>query len=162
EGREMDRDRAGLGERGAVGGEQARRSVEALLDDGREGTAKQRRLHLVGDAVELVANDLGGDGVEGFGLSLGCHGSFPQSAVMIRVPSATTVARQPGSIRVVVSGCSTIAGPRISRPIAIVDRSYTLAGMNRPLSAVRMSRWLLCALSLSGRASGGVDALPTA
>src|SRR4030095_6620685 len=107
EGREMDRDRAGLGERGAVGGEQARRSVEALLDDGREGTAKQRRLHLVGDAVELVANDFDGDGVEGFGLSLGCHGSFPQSAVMIRVPSAPTGGPQPGPVEGGVVGWLT-------------------------------------------------------
>ena len=123
EGRQMDRDRAGLRERGAVGGEQAGGSVESFLDDGREGTAQQRRLHLVGDAVELVANDFDRDGVEGFGLCRGCHGLFPQSAVMIRLPSATTVARQPGSIKVVVSGCSTMAGPRISRPIAIADRS---------------------------------------
>ena len=38
--------------------EQARGSVEPLLHDRREGALEQRQLHLVGDAVELVADHL--------------------------------------------------------------------------------------------------------
>src|SRR5262249_28081877 len=105
---------------GAVGREQAGRRVEPFLDDGREGTAQQGRLHLVGDAVELVANDFDGDRVEGLGSG---HGLSLASAVMMRAPSAATTARQPGSIIVVLSGCSTIAGPRISAPTGKVERS---------------------------------------
>src|SRR5215472_11141923 len=60
----MDRDRAALRQGRAVEREQARRRVESFLDDRRERAAQQRRLHLVGDAVELVAGDVDGDRVE--------------------------------------------------------------------------------------------------
>jgi hypothetical protein len=131
-----------------------------FLDDGREGAAQQRRLHLVGDAVELVANDFDRDGVEGFGLCLGRHGWFPPSAVMIRVPSAATIARQPGSIRVVVSGCSTIAGLESrGRSPSSTDRRRR---RDEPAAfGGEMSRAPLGALSPCGRRAAAVAGRPT-
>ena len=58
EGREVDGDRGRLGERLALEGEEARRRVEPLLHDGRKRATDQGRLHLVRDAVELVAHHL--------------------------------------------------------------------------------------------------------
>ena len=51
-------------ERRAVEREQARRGVEPFLDDRRERAAQQRRLHLIGDAVELVSGNVDGDWVK--------------------------------------------------------------------------------------------------
>ena len=45
--------------------EQRGRGVEALLDDRRGRALEQRQLHLVGDGVEPVAQDLEEDGVDG-------------------------------------------------------------------------------------------------
>jgi len=67
----MDRNRAALRQGRAVEAEQARRGVEPLLDDRRERAAQQRRLHLAGNAVELVAGDVDDDRIE-FGC--GWHG----------------------------------------------------------------------------------------
>jgi len=61
---EVNRNRHGLRERLALQSEQAGGGVEPLLDDRRAGAFQQCQLHLVGDAVELVAHHLDGDGIE--------------------------------------------------------------------------------------------------
>ncbi len=123
--------------------------VEAFLDDGREGTSKQRRLHLVGDAVELVANDFDGDGVKDVFLRswlVPSVGGDDQGAVGddSRTPAGLDKGRRIGLLddRRAVD----LEANRHRRPIVDLGR------MNRPLSAVRMSRVPLCALSPSRRA----------
>lgn len=61
----MDRDGERLRECFTMHGEEARRRIQALLDDRREGTPHERELHLVCDAVEFVAHDLKCDRIEG-------------------------------------------------------------------------------------------------
>ena len=64
QGREMDGDGGGLRDGLPFDREEARGGIEAFLDDRRERAPEQRRLHLVGDAEELVADHLHRDGVE--------------------------------------------------------------------------------------------------
>ena len=47
-------------------------AVFSLVDDGRERAAYQRRVHVVGNGVERIANDLGGYGVDGVHWAFTC------------------------------------------------------------------------------------------
>ena len=62
---QVDRYRHRLRQGLALQREQAGGGIQALLHDRRERAAQQRQLHLVGDAVELVAHHLHGDRIEG-------------------------------------------------------------------------------------------------
>ena len=109
---EMHRDGERLRQCLALQREQAGRGVQAFLHDGGEGAAHQRELHLVGDAVELVAQHFERDRID----------VHAQPRVSRRLPLSSTVPRQPGSTSVVVSSCSTIAGPAKVRPAGIAAR----------------------------------------
>ena len=56
-----------------------------------------------------------------------------------RFPSASTRIRSPGSITVVESSCSTIAGPTISTPTPSPSRRYT--GVSRQPPSNQTRRW---------------------
>ena len=58
-------------------------------------------VHLLHQAADAVAHDLGGDGVD--------HLQFVRSKM--RLPWRSTKACQPGGTTVVASNCSTMAGP---------------------------------------------------
>ena len=132
--REMDRDRAAPARASRRRREEARRGVHALLDDRREGAAQQRHLHLVGDAVELVADDFERDRIEvtrGVCHVRPCQGCF---RVSMRLPARSDTAVQPARSAVVVSACSTMAGPVMTCPAqigAIADRASTARDMPR-------------------------------
>ncbi len=81
------------------------RAVVRLGDHRREGGAREGQVHLVADLLQAGLDDRQGDRVE-------AHGAPP--TVMIRLPSASPVAWQPGSISTVLSICSISAGPSIS------------------------------------------------
>src|SRR5438128_11948920 len=71
---------------------------------------EKRDLHLVGDRVELVADDLQGDWVQRLVRGLD-HLFAPEVAVTITLPVPWTSAWFPGYSTRVESNCSTIAGP---------------------------------------------------
>src|SRR6185437_16324206 len=87
------------------------RAIERLGDDRAEGGAHEGEIHLVADLLQAVLNDRQGDRVEGGG-----HRLSRVATVMTRFPSLSTVTRSPGSMTVVASSCSTIAGPANSEP----------------------------------------------
>src|SRR5687767_13264776 len=141
---EMDGNRARLRERLTARREQARGSIQTFFHDRREGAFQESKLHLVGYALELVADHLGGNGVDHLAARCAIHacssaaGTF--SNVNTSVPPASTSARQPGSTTVVVSACSTMAGPAKCVPGARRLRSYTAAITKSPDCSVRMRR----------------------
>ena len=108
----MDRNRSRLSDGLAVGVEQGGGGVEALLHDRRRRALEQRQLHLVGDGVEPVAQHLEEDRVDG-------HQDFRRR----RLPASSTSAVTPGGITVVVSLCSTMAGPARRAPSGRPARS---------------------------------------
>ena len=83
--------------------------VAAFLDEGRTRGAFQRQRHLVGDPRDLAAENLQKGGIDRV------HGppqsSVPAPRVRIRLPIRSTTACHPGRIQVVLSSCSTMAGP---------------------------------------------------
>ena len=105
QGPEMDRNRRGLRDGLAPDVEQRGRRVEALFDDRRRRALEQRQLHLVGDRVEPVAEDLEEDRIDRH-----------QSRRKRRLPASSTSAPTPGGMTVVVSLCSTMAGPASRAP----------------------------------------------
>ena len=107
-----------LGERRAVDGEKARRGVEPFLHDRRAGALQQRRLHLLGDDIEAVADHLERDRVE----AVAAHEGRARSRSSAAPPA--TRADQPRGRSVVVSSCSMIAGPAIASPAAMRARSW--------------------------------------
>src|SRR5262249_48229810 len=120
--REMNRDRDRLRKRLALQGEQAGGSVEALFYDRRARAFEQRQLHLVGDAVELVTHHLDGDRIERRCLPrIRLHQLFVRSST--RLPTRSTRPAQPGTMSVVVSSCSTRAGPVKLSPVCMAARS---------------------------------------
>ena len=62
---ELCRQSRGLCQRSPVGVEESGRSIQRLFDDRRKGTLEQGQLHLVGDDVKAIANDLQRDWVRG-------------------------------------------------------------------------------------------------
>ena len=89
---EVDRRRGRLGDLLPTCVEDGSRRVERLFHDRGVGALEDGDLHLVGDRVELVANDLEGNGVDGR------VNQFRSSAdaVTIKLPLLSTVARWPG------------------------------------------------------------------
>ena len=78
-------------------------TVHGLGDHRRKRRATERQVHFVADLVEAVLDHGQGDGVE-------LHiASF--HTVTSRLPSASSSTRLPGSITVVQSSCSMMAGP---------------------------------------------------
>ena len=97
--------------------EERRRGVEPFLHNRRGRTLEQRELHLVGDGVQAVAQHLEQDGVDGDA----AHAVTP--LLRRRLPERSTSAVCPGGITVVVSACSTMAGPDTRAPTASRARS---------------------------------------
>ncbi len=105
-GRELhdaDKDRQALGalrDQAAVHGRiDPVRAVVGLGDDGGEGGAREGEVHLVADLLKARLDHGQCDGVDHAATST------------IRFPSASWVTRAPGSMTMVVSICSIIAGP---------------------------------------------------
>ena len=88
-------------ERSVGGGIDAVGTVVRLGYHGREGGAREGQVHLVADLLQSGLNDGEGDGVDHCG------------TLTMRLASASSVTVQPGSMRVVVSICSMMAGPWI-------------------------------------------------
>ena len=109
---EVDRDRGRLRDGLAAGVEERGRGVEPLLHDRRGRALEERQLHLVGDGVETVAQHLEEDRVDR-------HRSLRRR----RLPASSTSAVTPGGITVVVSVCSTMAGPARRAPSGSRARS---------------------------------------
>ena len=86
--------------------------VTRFPDDRRIAGAVKMIVHLIGEAGDLVAQDLDRDRVDAHGLA---------SRIRLRAPSTRAV--QPGGITVVASNCSTMAGPGIDAPTANRSRS---------------------------------------
>ena len=79
-------------------------AVVGLGDHRREGRAQEGQVHLVADLLQAVLDDGEGDGID-------ASSPQPPTATM-RLPSRVlTSTRLPGSMTVVASICSTIAGP---------------------------------------------------
>src|SRR4029077_13906633 len=118
---------ARIGEEVAARGEETAGEVGGLLDErGVRGT-----LHRVGNvlhrAVEIVPEELEGQGIE----------THHASRWMRRLPKRSTSAASPAGTSTVVCGCSTIAGPTTRSPRPRVARSYTRAWAGRPSSQTR-------------------------
>ena len=94
---------AGLAVIDAVG------AVLSLGDDRAERRPHEGQVHLVADLLKTVLDDAQRDGVE-----LLCH--QPALTSMIRFAILSTSTACPGSITVVASSCSTIAGPMKRMP----------------------------------------------
>ena len=95
-----------------------RRGVEPFLHDRRAGALQQRRLHLLGDDIEAVADHLERDRVE----AVAAHEGRARSRSSAAPPA--TRADQPRGRSVVVASCSMIAGPAIASPAAMRARSW--------------------------------------
>src|SRR5580704_1990693 len=87
--------------------------IARLADDGRIAGAIEMIVHLLHQAADAVAHDLGGDGVD--------HVQPVRSKM--RLPWRSTKARQPGGTTVVASNCSTMAGPEKVTPTDSLSRS---------------------------------------
>ncbi len=92
-------------------------AVERLGDHRAEGGAHEGEVHLVANLLQPVLDHGEGNGVEG-----GRHWSPRAVSVTMRLPKASTVTLSPGSITVVASSCSTIAGPMNSAPRGRLSR----------------------------------------
>ena len=84
-------------------------AILALGDDGAEGRPHEREVHLVADLLEAVLDHAEGDRVD----RICRHGCLTS---MTRLPMWSTSTACPGSITVVASSCSTIAGPMKRMP----------------------------------------------
>ena len=115
---EVDRDVFGLRDEAAVGVEQRRRAVAALLDVRRVRRGDEHLSHLLGDALELVAHDF-----ERHGVDLGVAHSPSPPLVRTSVPSAPTVPPHAGGTTTVLSCCSRMAGPSTVVPAPRPSRS---------------------------------------
>src|SRR5581483_8592243 len=82
-------------------------AIIGLADHRREGSARERDVHLVADLLQAGLDDRQCQCVDRSG-----H-AFTR---MRRLPIASTVALEPGSITVVASICWTTAGPAIVAP----------------------------------------------
>src|SRR5262249_25543223 len=109
----------GLRDRLAARVEERGGGVEPLLHDWRRRALEQRELHLVGDGVESVAQHFEQDRID----AVHVRGSPCESRRRRRLPASSTSATTPGGITVVVSGCSTMAGPATRAPIGSLERS---------------------------------------
>ena len=78
--------------------------VPAFLDIGRIGALHQRHVHFVDDAGQRIAQQFDIDGRKR-------HGDVSRAREMMRFPSLSTTQVSPGNSGVVVSSCSTMAGP---------------------------------------------------
>ncbi len=118
---EMDRHAVRLGDHVAVGIEDRRRAVRALLDVGRERRAGQRRAHLLGGEEQIARHRLGG-----YRVCCRSHWATLVTEVLARSSSrlarASTRTVQAGGTTVVASICSTIAGPANVAPIGSAVR----------------------------------------
>ena len=85
-------------------------TVVGLRDDGRDGRVDEVQIHLIGNLFEAAAHNGQGDWV---------HGHFTFTS---RLPCTSTVAVMSGSMTVVVSLCSTMAGPSKTMPGAKASR----------------------------------------
>src|SRR6516225_9395851 len=103
----MHWDVLGLAQGRAARVEQRGRAVAAFFDVGRKAGADQRLAHFLDDRRQCAADDLDGDRIN----RVGPHGAHGSSSSKLRYGS--TVAAAPGTIKLVASICSTIAGPSI-------------------------------------------------
>ena len=113
---EVDGDGGGLGDGLALHVEERGGGVEPFLHDGRGRALEERQLHLVGDGVQAVAQDLEED------RDRSRRGSWRVSGFS-GCPRPPPRRRRPGGMTVVVSGCSTIAGPARRAPTGRRARS---------------------------------------
>src|SRR5690606_7214868 len=100
--------------------------VATFTDHGREGDLLQHHRHLVHHAAQGVTKYLESDRIEllveaRLGLDYAAHASTPGS--MMRLPKRSTSAPAPGGMTVVVSYCSTMAGPSKLAPGRSFSRS---------------------------------------
>ena len=94
-----------LRDQGAViGGVDAVGPVIRLGDDRREGSPRKAEVHFITDLLQAGLNDTEGNGIE-------AHQVLPTVTRML--PSLSETALSCGSMRIVVSICSRIAGPEI-------------------------------------------------
>ncbi|OIQ65080.1 hypothetical protein GALL_533630 [mine drainage metagenome] len=112
-------------QRAILGGIDAVRAVVRLGNHRREGRARKRQVHLVADLLQPGLNDGQRNRIN--------HGRAP--SVMTILPSASPVAKSPGSIRTVVSICSTMAPTLCQRSTA----RATISGTSS-LMGVRITR----------------------
>src|SRR4051812_2794218 len=101
-------------------------AVVGLGDDRGDGRPDEVEIHLVADLLECAADDGDGDRVHAHaprrgpnpGSSARAGAPSPPGAVSAtsRLPAPSTLAVMPGSITVVVSACSTTAGPVMTEP----------------------------------------------
>src|SRR5882757_2473333 len=80
------------------------RPVEAFGNDGAERRANEGQVHFIADLLQAVLNDRERDRIEPSHV-----GSFP--TLMMMLPDESMCAWSLGSITVVASNCSMIAGP---------------------------------------------------
>ena len=114
----------GGGDQAAFAVEERRGEVEHLVEDGVIRGALENLGHLEGDGLQQASQDSEGEGVaaparRAARIAAGAH----SASSTIRVPNRSTVAVSPGGSTVVVSICSTMAGPAITLPAASRDRS---------------------------------------
>ena len=139
--------------RSPLGGEQGATEIEPLFDIHAGGRVAQRDAHLLGDAGELVVEDLQHHRV-------GCGRRPPLGAasrllsVSSSSPRAKHFASQPGSRPRSDVASQTMAGPRARRPDAI-------SRVRRPASAAAVaSNQRLGRFARHGSRRASADALP--
>src|SRR5882672_8919937 len=86
--------------------------IARLADDGGIARTIEMIVHLVGEARDLVAQDLNGDRVD--------HARLFSTT---RLRKGSTCAVKPVGMTVVASNCSTIAGPVMATPMSNASRS---------------------------------------
>ena len=154
---EMDRDVRGVDDQVAAGREQGTTEIEPLLDVDAGGRVAQRHAHLLGDAGEVVVEDLQHHGI-GFGgfLTRSACGSCEPSTLRIyrsssKSPPLRTSPCQPGSMTVVEVGSQRMAGPRSTSPGRTASRTKTPVGCGWASNQVSTVRIGAAAQGAAGR-----------